>query len=56
MANIAKNKKMTKKNISTSNSILLVPVIKISFIMVIFYYEILGTLFFEGSNITDFLN
>ena len=54
MTSITNKTKMTKQDISTPNNILLAPIVQIPYIMARFYREIPSTLFFKGSNITNF--
>ncbi|MCJ1343493.1 hypothetical protein MMC31_001687 [Peltigera leucophlebia] len=56
MTDTTEDKKITEEGTSTPNSIPLAPVIQIPYIMAMPYHGTLGTPFFEGFNITDFLN
>ena len=56
MTDITEDKKTTEEGTSTPGSIPLAPVIQMPYIMAMPYPGTPGTPFFEGANITDFLN
>lgn len=56
MIDITKDKKTNKKDTLTLGGILLASVIQMPYIIVMPYLKTLKTLFFKGTNITDFFN